>query len=147
MLSPQKDSEPRSDGGGSGGAGGDAEWLGTLSEIELDFLISLKELVIRRATTIGHKHLADKFDVKMLRGLGIAMLEYAKNHTESVQSPSLNKTLALFYGHGSARSSDHEPGTSNGGLQTPSNVTPRRKRMWEGLCENAAPRFSKRRCL
>ncbi|XP_074562786.1 uncharacterized protein LOC141819355 [Curcuma longa] len=143
MLSSQHDSEPRSDGG----AGRDMEWLATLSEIELDFLISLKELVIRRATTIGHKHLADKFDVKMLRGLGIVMLEYAKNHTESVQSPSLNKTLALFYGHGSAGLSDNASGASNGGLKTPSNATPRRKRMWEGLCENATPRFAKRRCL
>lgn len=37
-----------------------------------DFLISLKELVIRRAKNAGCKDLAEKFDARMLRALGIA---------------------------------------------------------------------------
>lgn len=41
MLSSQNDNEPRSDVGGSGGGGGDTEWLATLSEIELVRSINL----------------------------------------------------------------------------------------------------------
>lgn len=38
-------------------------------------LISLKKLVIQRAKVTGHESLADKFDVKMLRALGICSLK------------------------------------------------------------------------
>ena len=34
-------------------------------------LISLKMMVLRRAKVIGHEDLAEKFDLKMLRALGM----------------------------------------------------------------------------
>lgn len=37
-------------------------------------LISLKLLVLQRADVIGHEQLANKFDLKMLRAIGIYFL-------------------------------------------------------------------------
>ncbi|OMO65907.1 Spc97/Spc98 [Corchorus olitorius] len=48
----------------------DVTWLCSLSESDLDFLISLKKLALKRASVIGHVQLAKKFDLKMLRALG-----------------------------------------------------------------------------
>ena len=39
-------------------------------------LISLKMMVLRRAKVIGHEDLADKFDLKMLRALGMFCIPY-----------------------------------------------------------------------
>ncbi|TYI77899.1 hypothetical protein E1A91_D06G173700v1 [Gossypium mustelinum] len=49
----------------------DANWLCSLSESELDLLISLKKLALKRASAIGHVQLAKKFNLKMLRALGV----------------------------------------------------------------------------
>ncbi|TYH48243.1 hypothetical protein ES332_D10G054500v1, partial [Gossypium tomentosum] len=46
----------------------DISWLCSLSESELDFLISLKKLAVKRAIAIGHVQLANKFDLKVLPG-------------------------------------------------------------------------------
>ncbi|KAJ0016642.1 hypothetical protein Pint_11591 [Pistacia integerrima] len=56
----------------------DVSWLCSLSESELDMLISLKVLVLQRAKIIGHEELAEKFDLKMLRALGLILMEYSK---------------------------------------------------------------------
>ncbi|XP_044495680.1 uncharacterized protein LOC123218326 [Mangifera indica] len=56
----------------------DVSWLCSLSESELDMLISLKLLVLQRAKIIGHEELAEKFDLKMLRALGLILMEYSK---------------------------------------------------------------------
>ncbi|XP_073226006.1 uncharacterized protein [Cicer arietinum] len=48
----------------------DVAWLCSLSQSEIDMLISLKLLISKRATKIGCKKLADQFDLKMLRGIG-----------------------------------------------------------------------------
>uniref|UniRef100_A0A803LRI8 Pentatricopeptide repeat-containing protein n=1 Tax=Chenopodium quinoa TaxID=63459 RepID=A0A803LRI8_CHEQI len=48
----------------------DVKWLCSLSESELDMLISLKKLALQRAQAVGHESLAQKFDLKMLRALG-----------------------------------------------------------------------------
>ncbi|PON39547.1 Gamma-tubulin complex component protein [Parasponia andersonii] len=56
----------------------DVTWLCSLSESELDLLISLKMLVLQRAKTIGCEQLAQKFDLKMLRALGLILMEYLK---------------------------------------------------------------------
>jgi len=37
-----------------------------------DMLISLKMLVLQRAKVIGHESLAKKFDLKMLRAMGMS---------------------------------------------------------------------------
>lgn len=49
----------------------DVSWLCSLSETELDLLVHLKELVMQRAHIIGNNDLADSFDLKLLRTLGM----------------------------------------------------------------------------
>ncbi|RVW91667.1 hypothetical protein CK203_024252 [Vitis vinifera] len=49
----------------------DVNWLCSLYDSELDMLISLKMMVLRRAKVIGHEDLAEKFDLKLLRALGM----------------------------------------------------------------------------
>ncbi|KAK2982254.1 hypothetical protein RJ640_016384 [Escallonia rubra] len=56
----------------------DVHWLCSLSESELDLLISLKQMVLQRAKPIGHESLAKKFDLKMLRALGFILLEHLR---------------------------------------------------------------------
>ncbi|WOL17688.1 hypothetical protein Cni_G26481 [Canna indica] len=134
MASSQSNNEPEVSNGGRG----DAEWILTLSEIELDFFIWLKELIICRAKTIGNKSLAEKFDLKMLRALGIILLEYVKKHAESSCTSNLAETLALFYGCRSAtQSSESNPDSMVVGenMPTSSLITPKRKQLWEGLCD------------
>ncbi|XP_057986081.1 uncharacterized protein LOC110639858 isoform X1 [Hevea brasiliensis] len=66
----------------------DVRWLCTLSESELDMLISLKMLVIQRAKVLGHKQLAMKFDLKMLRIL---------DHVKRLQSNRRNNWKKKYY--------------------------------------------------
>ncbi|GMI86022.1 hypothetical protein HRI_002271500 [Hibiscus trionum] len=56
----------------------DVSWLCSLSESELDLLISIKKLALKRASAIGHVQLAKKFDLKMLRALGFVLMECLK---------------------------------------------------------------------
>ncbi|KAF7143913.1 hypothetical protein RHSIM_Rhsim05G0134700 [Rhododendron simsii] len=58
----------------------DVRWLCSLSESELDLLISLKEMVLRR----GRNSLAKKFDLKMLRALGFILMEHLKGQLKDV---------------------------------------------------------------
>ncbi|XAR69563.1 hypothetical protein NMG60_11001202 [Bertholletia excelsa] len=62
----------------------DVSWLCSLSESELDILISLKKLVLQRAKVIGHEALEKKFDLKMLRALGFILMEHLKGQLEEV---------------------------------------------------------------
>ncbi|KAF7105481.1 hypothetical protein CFC21_106288 [Triticum aestivum] len=64
-----------------GGASTEEEsrWLAALSEPELDLLISLKMLAVKRAETAGRPHLADAFDLRTLRALGVVLLEDFKH--------------------------------------------------------------------
>ncbi|KAF8050128.1 hypothetical protein N665_2038s0002 [Sinapis alba] len=56
----------------------DISWLCSLSEPELDLLISLKKLAIQRAEISDHDELADHFDLKLLRALGLVLMEYVR---------------------------------------------------------------------
>ncbi|MBA0839599.1 hypothetical protein Goarm_005307 [Gossypium armourianum] len=62
----------------------DANWLCSLSESELDLLISLKKLALKRASAIGHVQLAKKFDLKMLRALGFVLMECVKEKVKDL---------------------------------------------------------------
>ncbi|XP_055801014.1 uncharacterized protein LOC129870306 [Solanum dulcamara] len=53
----------------------DVRWLCSLTESELDLLIGLKVLIQQRAKKIGHKSLANKFDLKTLRALSFILME------------------------------------------------------------------------
>ncbi|XP_047317457.1 uncharacterized protein LOC124920916 isoform X2 [Impatiens glandulifera] len=52
----------------------DVQWLCSLSESELDMLISLKTLLLKRADVIGHPDLASKCNIKMLRVLDSSLI-------------------------------------------------------------------------
>ncbi|KAG5628694.1 hypothetical protein H5410_000411 [Solanum commersonii] len=56
----------------------DVRWLCSLTESELDLLIGLKVLIQQRAKKIGHKSLANKFDLKTLRALSEFLLPLHK---------------------------------------------------------------------
>ncbi|KAH7537125.1 hypothetical protein FEM48_Zijuj03G0058600 [Ziziphus jujuba var. spinosa] len=73
----------------------DLSWLCSLSESELDMLISLKLLVLQRAKIIGNEELAQKFDLKMLRALVLVLMEYAKEKVESL-CPGLANSTAFM---------------------------------------------------
>ncbi|KAI3436938.1 uncharacterized protein J3R85_005985, partial [Psidium guajava] len=60
-------------------------WLCSLSESELDLLMSLKTLVLQRARGIGREHLAEKFDLKMLRAMGMILMEYLKGKVKDLE--------------------------------------------------------------
>ncbi|KAL6206331.1 PREDICTED: uncharacterized protein LOC101304843 [Fragaria vesca subsp. vesca] len=62
----------------------DVSWLCSLSESELDLLISLKKLVLQRARMNGHKELAHKFDLKVLRALAFILMTCIKNKVMDV---------------------------------------------------------------
>lgn len=64
----------------------DVRWLCSLSESELDLLVNLKMLVIRRAKKLGHANLANNFNLKVLRNLSFTMMEHLK---DELQDPSL----------------------------------------------------------
>uniref|UniRef100_A0A2P2JK77 Uncharacterized protein MANES_02G204000 n=1 Tax=Rhizophora mucronata TaxID=61149 RepID=A0A2P2JK77_RHIMU len=77
----------------------DASWLCSLSETELDMLISLKMLVLQRARVIGHNKLAEKFDLKMLRALAFVLMEHLKGKFEDLpQIPGLTKCTPFMDG-------------------------------------------------
>ncbi|KQK16587.1 uncharacterized protein LOC100841286 isoform X2 [Brachypodium distachyon] len=74
----------------------DERWLAALSEPELDFLICLKKLAATRAKTAGHPHLADQFDLRTLRALGVVLLGGLKERLkETSLDPNILDRLAL----------------------------------------------------
>ncbi|KAI3498295.1 hypothetical protein L1887_34067 [Cichorium endivia] len=70
----------------------DVRWLCSLSESELDLLISLKEMAIRRASFIGHESLANNFDLKMLRGLSFVLMQVLKEKLGDI--PQMAESVA-----------------------------------------------------
>lgn len=70
----------------------DVRWLCSLSESELDLLISLKEMAIRRASFIGHESLANNFDLKMLRGLSFVLMQVLKEKLGDI--PQMAESIA-----------------------------------------------------
>ncbi|KAH7689974.1 hypothetical protein IHE45_02G017200 [Dioscorea alata] len=121
----------------------DAQWLSSLSEPELDLLVSLKELVIKRAKHAGIKDLGERFDLRMLRVLGSILVEYLKERTQSMSEfPNI---LTLLSHCGLANLDNKKFGSV--ACSEDNNLTcatPRRKRMWEGLSDNQ-PSSSKKR--
>ncbi|XP_047317456.1 uncharacterized protein LOC124920916 isoform X1 [Impatiens glandulifera] len=72
----------------------DVQWLCSLSESELDMLISLKTLLLKRADVIGHPDLASKCNIKMLRVLAFILMEHLRdNLADSSLIPALDKYL------------------------------------------------------
>lgn len=73
----------------------DLTWLCSLSESELDMLISLKMLVIQRAKMAGYDELSQKFDLKMIRALedGKKMLSEIKRDEKLTPQVLNNEAL------------------------------------------------------
>ncbi|CAO2812805.1 unnamed protein product [Amaranthus hypochondriacus] len=76
----------------------DVRWLFSLSETELDLLISLKKLAHKRALCIGHESLAQNFDLKTLRVLGFIVMQQIKEQVDGLQLTGLNGSNNLFDG-------------------------------------------------
>ncbi|KAL9272824.1 hypothetical protein AKJ16_DCAP10131 [Drosera capensis] len=76
----------------------DVRWLNSQSESELEFLVTLKKLVFRRAIAIGHEECAKIFDLKMLRTLGSAVMQHVKNKVLDLSTPGLPVSAAAFEG-------------------------------------------------
>ncbi|CAH9082448.1 unnamed protein product [Cuscuta europaea] len=60
----------------------DIRWLCSLNESELDFLISLKVMILRGAKKIGSKAIAKNLDLKFLRALSFILMNKLKGHLE-----------------------------------------------------------------
>ncbi|CAN6853606.1 unnamed protein product [Brassica oleracea] len=73
----------------------DISWLCSLSEPELDLLISLKKLAIQRAEITDHYELADHFDLKLLRALGFVLMEYVRKKDTSLVPSAGHQLMGL----------------------------------------------------
>ncbi|TVU04678.1 hypothetical protein EJB05_47808 [Eragrostis curvula] len=127
-------------------------WLQTLSEPELDLVISLKELVVAQATSAGHAYLADKFNLHTLRALGDVLLEHFKERLEQTSGGNtiMLHTLGLL-----SDPDEHVP--TNGSSSQPvvpgpnqlhpmsNGVEKKRKQMQHGLGEEGALSSKKRK--
>ncbi|XP_011653427.1 uncharacterized protein LOC105435221 [Cucumis sativus] len=67
-------------------------WLCSLSESELDLLISIKMLVLQRAKAVGHENLAEKFDLKMQRAIGFVLMEHLKGELRTSDVSDLSQS-------------------------------------------------------
>ncbi|XP_006657372.1 uncharacterized protein LOC102703408 [Oryza brachyantha] len=77
-------------------AHGAQRWLRTLSDPELDLLISLKDLAFTHADNAKLSVLADQYDPQILRALGIVLLETLKERLKGTSiDPSIFDRLAL----------------------------------------------------
>ncbi|XP_050109155.1 uncharacterized protein LOC126588065 isoform X1 [Malus sylvestris] len=65
----------------------DVSWLCSLSESELDMLISIKRIVLQRARMIGCDELAQKFDLKVIRALAFVLMECVKDKVNNLSPP------------------------------------------------------------
>ncbi|XP_027336976.1 uncharacterized protein LOC113850592 isoform X2 [Abrus precatorius] len=75
----------------------DVAWLCSLSETEIDMLISLKLLIIQRAKMIGYKELANKFNLKMIRAIALVLMEHLKAEIkDSSLIPDMVKSTAFL---------------------------------------------------
>ncbi|XP_047977979.1 uncharacterized protein LOC125219929 isoform X2 [Salvia hispanica] len=68
----------------------DVRWLCSLTDSELDLLISLKNMVKMRADKIGHGALAKKFNLHMLWAFSVIFMEHLKGQLKDVPVASSN---------------------------------------------------------
>ncbi|KAI5381477.1 hypothetical protein KIW84_063989 [Lathyrus oleraceus] len=75
----------------------DVDWICSLSESEIDFMISLKLLITKRAERIGCKNLADRFDLKTIRAIAFVLMENLKTEVkETSLVPDTVKSTAFL---------------------------------------------------
>lgn len=63
----------------------DVNWLCSLSEAELDYLISLKKFALQNGEVVKHESLAKKLDLKMLRFLGFFIGQCVKGSSKDCE--------------------------------------------------------------
>ncbi|CAK8564308.1 unnamed protein product [Lathyrus sativus] len=71
----------------------DIDWICSLSESQIDFMVSLKLLITKRAERIGCKNLADRFDLKTIRAIAFVLMENLKTE---VKETSFVKSVAFL---------------------------------------------------
>ncbi|KAI0511142.1 hypothetical protein KFK09_011766 [Dendrobium nobile] len=140
-MAPSKNAEAANeDGCGEHTRAEEIEWLASLSEYELDFLISLKDLATTRAKNIGHTGLTQKFDLKVLRALAFVLLEYFKDRLRNTPNVPADKLLEALSGCrlldiDGDENADIMTSASKSSSKDVSFASSRRKRMWDGLEE------------
>ncbi|KAG4947519.1 hypothetical protein HKD37_15G044054 [Glycine soja] len=88
MVEPDKNCETRVE---------DVAWLCSLSESEIDMLISLKLLIIQRAKMMGCKELASKFNLKMIRAIALVLMGHLKEEIkDSSLIPNMVKSTSFL---------------------------------------------------
>ncbi|XP_059658308.1 uncharacterized protein LOC132304566 [Cornus florida] len=125
----------------------DVQWLCSLSESELDMLISLKTLVLQRAKVVGHDDLAKKFDLKMLRVLSFILMQYLKGQLEDLSDvPGLAESSGIL-DKCNLLKCDINDSFGTMCIEELKSFTGRRKRVAEMFCEEAehvAPNHKKK---
>uniref|UniRef100_A0A0D9VV26 Gamma-tubulin complex component n=1 Tax=Leersia perrieri TaxID=77586 RepID=A0A0D9VV26_9ORYZ len=115
----------------------DSRWLRTLSEPELDLLISLKDLAMAYTANASLSVLGHDYDLRTLRALGIVLLENLKERLKGTSvDPSIFNRLALLSdsdAHFPSIASDAESEeVRSKSKRTPTGVNGKRKQMQAG---------------
>ncbi|KAK9096436.1 hypothetical protein Sjap_021933 [Stephania japonica] len=122
----------------------DIQWLSSLSDYDLDLLISLKQLVMQRAKVIGRSHIAERFDLKILGALGFVLMKHFKNRL--IDSPVMSdlSEAAVYLENISFLKLDCKDRLESSMEDTmPSTKSISRKRKTEGSCEGLSIRKTK----
>ncbi|XP_058752863.1 uncharacterized protein LOC131626065 isoform X1 [Vicia villosa] len=117
----------------------DVDWICSLSESEIDFMISLKLLIRKRAERIGCKNLADRFDLKTIRAIAFVLMENLKTEVkdtslvpDSVKSTAFLDACNILKGSNEVSATIEELSKTVGAdiqpILTSSPPTPKRKK-------------------
>ncbi|CAI9097397.1 OLC1v1033812C7 [Oldenlandia corymbosa var. corymbosa] len=120
----------------------DVRWLCSLSETELDMLIWMKRMVLHRAEIIGHKSLAQEFDLRTLRSLSLTMMKHLMDHLRDLRvHPSYAEAMRGLGGSNLSRSHVNSDFSSMSPEELWAYICPeKKKRIAEMLAEDKAPR-------
>lgn len=67
----------------------DKAWLASLSDVEVDLLVSIKQMAMERANTIQDERVNGIFGFRVLRTIGLLLKELIKEHLKSVHFPGM----------------------------------------------------------
>uniref|UniRef100_A0A7C8ZH05 Uncharacterized protein n=1 Tax=Opuntia streptacantha TaxID=393608 RepID=A0A7C8ZH05_OPUST len=76
----------------------DVNWLCSLSEAELDFLIGLKKFAQKHGKVIGHESLGKKIDLKKLRAYASSIKQFGKGTPKDFQTTEAGPSKEVLDG-------------------------------------------------
>lgn len=74
-------------------SGEDKAWLASLSDVEVDLLVSIKQMAMERAKTIQDERVNGIFGFRVLRTIGLLLKELIKERLKSVHFPGMSHEL------------------------------------------------------